>query len=97
LNEQNTQNQLRKAVEQAYTDLKAAIKKYEATQEQLAAAALSYQAAEQKYNVGLMHATDFLIEKNAYFKAQSNLVQAKYENIFKSKILDFYQGVPITF
>jgi len=97
LNEQNIQNQLRKSVEQAYTDLKASIKKYEATKEQLAAAELSYKAAEQKYNVGLMHATDFLIEKNSYFQAQSNLIQVKYETIFRKKILDFYQGIPITF
>lgn len=97
LNEQNVQNQLRKSVEQAYTDLRASIKKYDATKEQLAAAELSYKAAEQKYTVGLMHATDFLIEKNSYFKAQSNMVQVKYETIFRNKILDFYQGIPITF
>ncbi|MBN1199602.1 MAG: TolC family protein [Bacteroidales bacterium] len=97
LSEQYVKNQLRKSVEQAYTDLKAAIKKYDATQEQLAAAELSYKAAEQKYTVGLMHATDFLIEKNAYFKAQSNMIQVKYETIFRNKILDFYKGIPITF
>ncbi|MFH1159490.1 MAG: TolC family protein [bacterium] len=97
LNELNTKNQLRKAVEQAYTDLRAAVKKFEASREQLAAAELSYKAAEQKFNIGMMAATDFLIEKNNFYQAQSSLIQAKYDYIFKSKILDFYQGNPIIF
>jgi outer membrane protein len=52
---------------------------------------------ERKYKVGMATAIDFLIEKNAFYLAQSNGIQAKYDYIFKSKILDFYQGVPITF
>jgi outer membrane protein len=97
LNEQNTRNQLRKSVEQTYTDLKSAVKKYEATREQLNAAELSYLNSEKKYNVGLINAIDYLIEKNNYIRAQSNVIQAKYDYIFKSKILDFYQGIPIRF
>jgi outer membrane protein len=52
---------------------------------------------ETKYNVGLMTAIDYLIEKNNFFQAESNLIQAKYDYIFKTKILDFYQGQAITF
>jgi outer membrane protein len=95
LDEQNTQIQLRKTIEQAYTDLRNSIKKYEAVKEQISAAELSYKNMERKYNVGMMTATDYLIEKNNYFQAQSNSIQAKYDYIFKSKILDFYQGKPI--
>jgi len=68
-----------------------------ASKEQVAAAELSYKAAEQKFNVGLMAATDFLIKKNNFYQAQSSLIQAKFDYIFKNKILDFYQGKPITF
>jgi outer membrane protein len=97
LNEQNTRNQLRKVVEQAIADYRAAVKKYEAGKEQLSATELSYKAAEQKYNLGMLTATDFLIEKNNNYQAQSALLQAKYDCIFKNKILDFYQGRPIEF
>jgi outer membrane protein len=97
LDEQNTRLQLRKTIEQSYTDLRNSIKKYEATNEQISAAELSYNNMERKYNVGMMTATDYLIEKNNYFQAQSNGIQAKYDYIFKSKILDFYQGKPIQF
>ncbi len=97
LNEQNLKIQLRATIEQSYTDLKNSIKKYEATKEQIAAAELAYQNMERKYKVGMATAIDFLIEKNAFYLAQSNGIQAKYDYIFKSKILDFYQGIPITF
>ena len=97
LNEQNTKNILRKSVEQTYTDLKSAIKKYEATKQQLAAVESVYKNAEKKYTVGVMSATDFLIQKNNFTQSQSGLIQAKYDYIFKRKILDFYQGKAITF
>ena len=97
LDEQNTRLQLRKTIEQSYTDLRNSINKYQATKEQISAAELSYQNMERKYNVGMSTAIDFLIEKNNYFQAQSNGIQAKYDYIFKSKILDFYQGKPIQF
>jgi len=97
LNEQDIKLQLRKTIEQSYTDLKNSIKKYEATKDQIAAAELSYNNMERKYKVGMATAIDYLIEKNAYYQAQSNGIQAKYDYIFKSKILDFYQGKPITF
>ena len=97
LNEKNVKNQLRKSIEQTYTDLKSALKKYEATKEQLSAAESSYSNMTTKYNVGLSNAIDFLVEKNNYFNAQSNLIQAKYDYIFKTKILNFYQGQAIKF
>jgi outer membrane protein len=97
LNEQNTRNVLRKSVEQTYTDLKAAVKKYEASREQLSAVKAVYENAQKKYNVGVMSATDFLIQKNSFTQSQSALIQAKFDYIFKTKILDFYQGKPIQF
>ncbi len=96
LDEENTRLQLRKIIEQAYTDLRSSIKKFEATKEQVNASELAYKNVERKYNVGLSTAIDFLIEKNNYFQSQSNLIQAKYDYSFKAKILDFYQGKPIT-
>jgi outer membrane protein len=97
LNEQNVKNVLRKNVEQTYTDMRASVKKFEATKQQVAAVESVYKNAEKKYSVGVMSATDFLIQKNNYTQSLSNLIQAKYDYIFKRKILDFYQGKAITF
>jgi len=97
LNEQNIKNVLRKSVEQTYTDMRASVKKYEATRLQVSAVESVYKNAEKKFGVGVMSATDFLIQKNNFTQSQSNLIQAKYDYIFKQKILDFYQGKAITF
>jgi len=97
LNELNTQQTLRMNIEQTYTSLKAAAKSYEAGKIQLSSTEMAYRNAEKKYNVGVMSTTDYLIQKNNYVSSLSNLIQTKYNFIFQSKILDFYQGKTITF
>ncbi len=96
LNEEQGKVTLRKEVEQAYYDLKNAISNYEASQGQLDAAAASYDDSKTCYDAGMMNAPDLLVQKNALIKAQSGLLQAKYDLIFKSKILDYYMGIKIT-
>ncbi|MFZ4523733.1 MAG: TolC family protein [Bacteroidales bacterium] len=97
LSEQNEKNILRKNVEQTYSDIRASVKKYEATRQQLAAVRSVYENAEKKYSVGVMSATDFITQKNNFIQSQSGLIQAKYTFIFKRKMLDFYMGKSITF
>jgi outer membrane protein len=58
----------------------------------MAAMQASYENAEKKFQVGVMNATDFLIQKNNYEQSESSLIQAKFDYIFRLKILDFYQG-----
>jgi outer membrane protein len=96
LNEEQGKVTLRKEVEQAYYDLKNALANYEASQGQLDAATASYDDSKTRYDAGMMNATDLLVQKNALIKAQSDLLQAKYDLIFKSKILDYYMGIKIT-
>jgi outer membrane protein len=97
LDEQNTKNQLRKSIEQACTDLRSSMNKFFATKEQYNSSMVSYKNMETKYNVGMMTAIDYLIEKNNFFQSESKLIQSKYEYIFNTRILDFYQGKPINF
>jgi outer membrane protein len=97
LDEQNTKNQLRKSIEQTYTDLRSSMNKFFATKEQYNSSMVSYKNMEIKYNVGMMTAIDYLVEKNNFIQSESKLIQAKFEYIFNTKILDFYQGRPITF
>jgi outer membrane protein len=55
----------------------------------------SYNDSQRKYELGMITATDYLIAKNNYSTALSNLIHAKYNYLFTTKILDFYQGNPI--
>lgn len=97
LNELNVRQTLRMNIEQTYTNLKASARNFEATRIQLNSTELTFKNAERKFNVGVMSATDYLIQQNNYTRSLSTSIQAKYTLIFQSKILDFYQGKAITF
>ena len=88
---------LYKLIAQAYVNAKAAINKYNATKLAVEASDQSFYYAEQKYNVGAISTFDYNTAKVRIQNAQSNLVQAKYDYIFKLKVLDYYQGKPLTF
>lgn len=97
LNLQIEKNTLRKKVEQAFADATAAQKKYVAAKKQLESFEKAFKNSEIRFNNGILNSTDFNVSKNNFIKAQSDIIQAKYDYTFKLKILDFYQGKPITF
>jgi outer membrane protein len=88
--------ELRKTIQQAYADAKAALNNYEASVTGVNAARESFRYAEQKFNVGAMNSVDYNNSKKDLEKAESDQIRAKYEFIFKSTVLDFYMGKPIT-
>jgi len=94
---QNTRNQLRKNIEQAYNDMMAALHNYDAVKNQLVSTETTYTDSKMKYELGMITAIDFLVAKNNYATALSNLTHAKYNYLFTTKILDFYEGYPIKF
>lgn len=95
-NLQTAKNNLNKSVNQAYADAKAALNKYNASQKAVDAMQESFKYAEQKFEAGIMNTTDYNDSKNKLTKAKSDLLQSKYEYVFRMKILDFYLGNPIT-
>jgi outer membrane protein len=94
---ESTKLQIQKNVQQAYADANAGLKKYASSMKALEAMQESFKYTEQKFNVGMVNTTDYNAAKNLMAKAQSDLLQAKYEYVFKSKVLDFYQGKPLKF
>ena len=93
---ETTKMDLYKNIQQAFADAVAARKKYLATEEALISMEESFKYTEQKFEVGLVNTVDYNIEKTRLTTTQSDLLQAKYDYIFKMKILDFYRGIPIT-
>ncbi len=88
---------LYKTITQAYANAKAALNKYNASKASAEAAAESFKYAKQKYDAGSISAYDYSSAKNRLSAAESNLVQAKFDYIFKLKVLDYYQGKPLQF
>jgi outer membrane protein len=89
---QNTKNLLRKDIEQAYTNAIAAFKRYVANQKTVVSSQEAFRYTEEKFNVGMINSVEYNQSKNNLSSAQSDLLQAKYEYIFRTKILDFYNG-----
>lgn len=96
LNYQQVTNQLRFDIEQAYADAKAALNTYVANEKALMALEESFKYAEVRYEQEVINAVDYNNTKNQYTNAQVNLINAKYDFVFRTKILDFYLGNPIT-
>lgn len=89
-NESAVKNQLRKTIEQAYTDQVTAVKQYMAAKEQFNAEERAYKNMEVKFMLGAANTTDFLVEKSNYNKASLEVLQWKYQYEFKTRILNFY-------
>jgi len=89
---QNTKNLLRKDIEQAYTNALAAFKRYVANQTAVVSSLEAFRYTEEKFNVGMINSVEYNQSKNNLSTAKSDLLQAKYEYIFRTKILDFYNG-----
>lgn len=88
--------QLLKDVQTAYADAVAAKNSYDAALKGVASLDKSFADAQLKFDSGLITSLDFTTVKSNYVKAQSELLKAKYQYIFKLKVLDFYQGKPLT-
>jgi outer membrane protein len=97
LSQDLTKQNLYKSISQAYVNAKAALNKYNANKLSVEAASESFKYAQQKFNAGVISSFDFNTSKNRLFAAESNLLQAKYDYVFKLKVLDYYQGKPLGF
>ncbi|EOG6916499.1 TolC family protein [Flavobacterium psychrophilum] len=79
----------------AYTDTKGAQKTHEAALATFEARQKSFNYAKERYEVGLMNIFDFNQAQTLFTNAQSEVLRTKYDYIFRTKILEFYFGIPI--
>jgi outer membrane protein len=92
---QSARNVLRKDIEQAYTNALAALNRYISSEKAVQSTEEAFRYTEEKFNVGMVNSVEYNQSKNNLAVAQSELLQARYEYIFRTKILDFYNGIPI--
>ena len=102
INQERSEFQLKQAeldlernVYQAYNDVINAKKSFEAAQKTLEARKQSFNFSKERYEVGLMNSFDFSQSTIAYENAQSEVLRTKYDYIFRTKILEFYFGIPL--
>ena len=93
---QKTKNQLRKQVEQVRSDVISAEKQFQFAKISAEALQESFSYNQQKFDEGMLNVYDYNDAKNKLIKAESDLLQSKYDYLFKIKILDFFMGNPLT-
>ncbi len=89
-------NNLRKQIQQVHANAMAAMKKYDASEKAVNSAEEAFRYVQEKFNLGIVTPLEFNDAKNKVTAAQSSFIQAKYEYIFRVKILDFYYGKEIS-
>lgn len=97
LSEQLVKNNLNKTIGQAVLDLKSAIKSYAATQSAFTSSRDAFNVIKQRYEVGLVNVIELNTSQTNYNRAEFDFIQAKYNVLFRSKVIDFYLGNPLTF
>jgi len=93
---QQEKNSLRKEIEQVHLNAIAAMKKFYSSEKAVQSSQEAFRYVEEKFNLGIVTPLEYSDAKNKVFNAQSSYIQAKYEYIFRIKILDFYNGKEIT-
>ena len=92
---ENAKKTLYKEIQQAWYNATAAQSKYASSEAAAEASLASFELTSKKYENGTATAVAYNEAKQNLMKAQSDELQAKYEYIFRSKILDFYKGIEI--
>ncbi|MDW8393962.1 MAG: TolC family protein [Chitinophagales bacterium] len=94
---EQVQQQLRTDVQNAWHNALAARSQYEASLNAWTALKKSFEDAQRRLEAGAITSYDFFQQATEYNRAQSEVLQRKYQYIFNLKILDFYQGKALTF
>ena len=91
----NAKKDLYKEIQQAWYNAAASESKYTSSSAAASASEASFKLMSEKYENGKANTVEYNEAKQNLMKAQSDELQAKYEYLFRTKILDFYKGEPI--
>ncbi|MBN1952127.1 MAG: TolC family protein [Bacteroidales bacterium] len=92
---EQTKQVLFKEIQQACNDAGLAREKFKAAEEAVSSSRESFSYTEESYNLGVVGSVEYSLAKNNLIRAESQLLQARYEVIFAWMILNFYRGKSI--
>ena len=94
---ENTKKTLYKEIQQVYYNALNAQTKEKSSEEAVQSTKDAFQLMQAKYENGKANITEFNESKNTYLKSESDLVQARYENLYQHALIDFYRGKDLNF
>jgi outer membrane protein len=92
---EQTKLDLESTINQAYNNAKGAYKFYDASEKTLIARKQAFDIAKQRFDAGVLNSFDFVQVRQRYQIASSDIIRAKFDYIFKLKVLEFYFGLPL--
>lgn len=92
---ENSKKTLYKEIQQAYYNATAAQEKYQASDKSVDSSREAFSYAQERYAAGKSTVFEFNEAKTKYAQSLAEQAQAKYDFIFRAKILDFYRGTPL--
>ena len=95
LNLEQTELDLERNIYTAYADAKGAMETYLATKETLKAREEAFRYNQERYENGMATAFDYNQSQTLLVNTQSDLLRAKYDYLFRTRILEFYFGMPL--
>ena len=90
---EQTKLDLENTINQAYNDAKGAYKFYDASEKTLLARQQAFEIAKQRFDAGVLNSFDYVQARQRYQIAASDIIRAKFDYIFKLKVLEFYFGL----
>lgn len=88
---------LYKEIQQVYYNVLNAHSKVNSSKEAVQSSQTAFELMQAKYENGKANITEFNEAKNKYLKAESDFVQARYEQLYQRALLDFYRGRELDF
>ena len=93
----NTKKTLYKEIQQVYYNALNAQTKEKSSEEAVQSSKDAFELMQAKYENGKATITEFNESKNNYLKSESDLVQARYENLYQHALIEYYRGHELTF
>jgi outer membrane protein len=87
-----TKLELKQSIEQEWLNMSSAFGRYKILLQQEKDFAESFRSAEIRFANGVINTYEFLVAKNNLDRTRANLTQAKYDYLFRTRLLDFYAG-----
>ncbi len=94
--QETTKNNLFQEMQQALFTARSAERSYTASKQAIVSAQRSLENIEKRYNLGVANSFEYSTATNNLLVAELQNRVAKYEYIFRMKVLDYYQGKEIT-
>ena len=92
---EQTKLDLENTINQAYNNTEGALKFYEAAEKTVRARKEAFEMAQNRFEAGVMNSFDFIQAKQRYQISSSDIIRAKFDYIFKLKVLEFYFGLKL--